>query len=185
MNFFEENINLIEGISGFEEAFQGIMKYEKFPKSTILHEAGNICDDFYIIISGIGRVFFYKEDKDITCHFAAENETMTAIDSFIQRKKSKYCVEALEDLEVFKISYYDLENLLTINPKFERFVRLFMQHAYVELAERIGDLQLNTAQERYEILMKKSPYLFKRVAAKHIASFLGISPETLSRIRAK
>lgn len=83
MNFFEENIHLMEGIPGFEEAFQSIMKYEKFPKNTILHESGNICNDFYIIISGIGRVFFFKEDKDITCHFSAENETMTAIDSFI------------------------------------------------------------------------------------------------------
>lgn len=65
MNFFEENINLIEGIPGFEEAFQGIMKYKKFLKNTILHEAGAICDDFYIIISGIGVYSFIKKIKTL------------------------------------------------------------------------------------------------------------------------
>ena len=58
-----------------------------------------------MITSGIARVFYYKEDKDVTCHFAAEQESITAVDSYIQRKKSKYSIEALEDLEVMVIRY--------------------------------------------------------------------------------
>ena len=184
-SFFEQNATLLLKNPEIAEAFQSIMSFEKHPKHTILHEAGKICNHMYIITSGIARVFYYKEDKDITCHFAAEQETITTIDSFIQRKKSKYNIEALEDLEVLKIEHSDLENLFETNPKFERFGRLFLEQAYIDLVERIDDLQLHTAQERYEILLQKKPYLFKRVASKHIASFLSITPETLSRIRGK
>ncbi|WP_299058670.1 Crp/Fnr family transcriptional regulator [uncultured Polaribacter sp.] len=181
--FFEQNnVYLLENPE-LAEAFQNIMTYQKYPKHTILHEAGKVCNHMYIIVSGISRVFYYKEDKDITCYFAAEKETMTAIDSFIQRTKSKYFVEALEDLEVFKIAHSDLENLFESNPKYERFGRLFLQQLYIDLVERIDDLQLHTAQERYKKLLAKKPYLFKRVHAKHIASFLGMTPETFSRVR--
>lgn len=184
-SFFEQNTSLLLETPELVEAFQKIMIFEKYPKHAILHEAEKICNHMYIITSGIARVFYYKEDKDISCHFAAEQETITTIDSFIQRKKSKYNIEALEDLEVLKISHSDLEKLFTSNPKFERFGRLFLQQIYMDLVERIDDLQLHTAQERYEILLEKKPYLIKRVASKHIASFLSITPETLSRIRAK
>lgn len=183
--FLEQNSALLLETPELAEAFQNIMVFEKYSKHHILHEAGSVCNHFYIITSGIARVFYYKEDKDITVHFSAEQESITTIDSFIQRKKSKYNIEALEDLEVLKISHSDLENLFDLNPKFERFGRLFLQQIYMDLVERIDDLQLHTAQERYQILLEKKPYLFQRVASKHIASFLGMTPETFSRIRGK
>lgn len=177
------NAALLLENSEFASALKEIMVYKKFQKHEILHDAGKICNHFYIITKGLARVFYYKEDKDITVHFSAEQESITTIDSLIQRKKSKYNIEALEDLETFAVHINDLENLFEEKPKFERFGRLFMQQIYIELVERIDDLQLHTAKERYEILLQKKPYLFQRVSSKHIASFLGITPETLSRIR--
>lgn len=185
ITFLEQNPALLLENPELAAVFQNIMSFEKYPKHAILHEAGKICNDMYIITSGIARVFYYMEDKDITCHFAAEQESITTIDSFIQRKKSKYNIEALENLEVLRISHSDLENIFESNPKYERFGRLFLQQIYIDLVERIDDLQLKSAQERYETLLEKKPYLFQRVAAKHIASFLSITPETLSRIRGK
>lgn len=184
-SFLEQNSSFLIDNPELGEDFQKIMHYQKHPKHHILHEADKICNHFYIIISGMARVFYYKEDKDITIHFSAEEESITAIDSYIQRKKSKYSIEALEDLEVFAIAHQDLESLFESNPKYERFGRLFLQQIYIDLVERIDDLQLKTAQERYEILLKKKPKLFQRVSLKHIASFLSITPETLSRIRGK
>ncbi len=184
-SFLNQNASLLIDNPELGEDFQKIMHYQKYPKHHLLHEAGKVCNHFYIISSGIARVFHYKEAKDITVHFSAEQESITAIDSFIQRKKSKYCIEALEELEVFEISHTDLEKLFESNPKYERFGRLFLQQIYMDLVERIDDLQLNTALERYEILLKKKPELFQRVSLKHIASFLSITPETLSRIRGK
>ncbi len=184
-DFNQNNASLLLENPEFAEALQSIMIYQKYPKHHLLHEAGTICNHFYILISGIARVFYYKEDKDITVHFSAERESITTIDSLIQRKKSKYNIEALEDLEVFAVHINDMEELFQSNPKYERYGRLFMQQIYIELVERIDDLQLHTAQERYQTLLAKKPYLFQRVSSKHIASFLSITPETLSRIRGK
>lgn len=168
----------------FAQALLEIMEPKTFTKHSLIHEAGHICTHFYIIQKGIGRVFYYKEDKDITVHFSEEGESITAIDSFVQQKKSKYNIEALEDMEAFAISRTKLELLFKQTPKFERYGRLFLEQIYMDLVERIDDLQLHTAQERYENLLRKKPSLFKRVASKHIASFLSITPETFSRIRA-
>lgn len=183
--FFEQNATLLLENPELAEAFQKIMILQKFSKNSILHESGKVCDYMYIITSGVARVFYYKEDKDITCYFAAEQETITCIDSFIQRKKSKYNLEALEDLEVLRIAHSDLDNLFESHPKYEHFGRLFLQQLYIDLVERIDDLLLKTAQERYETLLEKKPHLFQRVASKHIASFLGMTAETFSRVRGK
>lgn len=185
LDFLNKNETLLLKNPELAEAFQSIMKYQKYQKHDLLHEAGHICSHFYIIISGIARVFYYKEDKDITVHFASEEGSITAIDSLFQRSKSKYSIEALEDLEVFAINFNDLETLFEKEPKYEHFGRIFLQHIYAELAERIDDLQLHSTKERYNLLLTKRPDLFKRVTSKHIASFLGMSAETFSRIRAK
>ncbi|MEQ6125246.1 Crp/Fnr family transcriptional regulator [Pseudotenacibaculum sp. MALMAid0570] len=185
ISFFEQHASLLEKTPQLAEDFQSIMSFEKFPKHHIIHSEGSICNHIYIIISGIARVFYYKDGRDTSCYFAAEKETITAIDSFIQRKKSKYYIETLEEVEAFKISHLDLENLFQSHPEYERFGRLFMQQNYIELAERIDDLQLKTAQERYETLVEKKPHYLQRISLKHIATFLNITPETLSRIRGK
>ncbi len=183
--FSEQNFALLLKNPEIAEALEDISVYKKYPKDHILFEAGSICNHLYIILSGIARVFYFNEHRDITVYFAKEQETITAIDSFIPRKESKYNIEALEDLEVMAITYEDLENLFESSPKYERFGRLFMQQVYMDLCERLDDLQLNNAQQRYNNLLKKHPELFQRVSLKYIASFLSITPETLSRIRGK
>lgn len=130
-------------------------------------------------------MFYFKEGKDISCHFALEQQTFTAIDRFIQHEKSKYHIEALEELQVFAISHDDLELLFNKHPKHEQFDRLFLQYILIDLVERIDDLQLYSAQERYDILLSKNPKPFKRAASKHIATYLGMTPKTFSRIRGK
>ncbi len=185
ITFFEQNASLFRDHPLIMEDFQEIMLFEKIPKHSILHNEGSICNYLYVIISGMARVFYYKDGKDISCYFAAEQETITAIDSFVQRKRSKYNIEALEELEVFKVSYTDLEALFESHPEYERFGRLFMEQSYVELAERLDDLQIKTAQERYETLLEKKPNYLNRIPLKHIATFLNVTPETLSRIRSK
>lgn len=184
-NFFNNNEALLLDNPELAEAFQNIMILKKYQKHEIIHKAGTICSHFHIVFSGIARVFYFKEDKDITVHFASEQESITAIDSLIQRTRSKYSIEALEELQVFSININDLETLFEKEPKYERFGRLFLQQIYIELVSRIDDLQLHSTKERYDILLTKKPLLFKRVASKHIASFLGMSAETFSRIRTK
>ncbi|BDS12947.1 Crp/Fnr family transcriptional regulator [Aureispira anguillae] len=163
--------------------FQAIVQQKSFPKHHILHREGTICNHLYIIEKGIARAYYYKDGKDITAHFAVENGSITAIDSFIQRKRSRYNIELLEDSEVHLVAYQDIQLLLEQKPTYEKYIRLFLEQIYVDLAERIEDLLFHTAKERYQQLLQKNPSLIQRVNLGHIASFIGISQETLSRIR--
>ena len=150
----------IFGDPDFHSAIQNIMEYKQFPKNHRIHKAGKICNHFYIIVSGIARVYYIKDKKDITVHFAAEQQSITAVDSLSQQKKSKYNIESIEEVDAFAISINELEKKFKTEPKFERFGRLFMQQLFVELVERVDDLQLHSAKERYQTLLSKKPHLF-------------------------
>jgi len=163
--------------------FNELMQPLFFLKGHILHAEYKVCKHSYFIKEGAARAYHFKDGKDITSHFAFEGEAITAIDS-LNGAKSKYNIELLEDSTLFSISYEDMENLYQKSILHERLGRLFLQQVYIDLVERIEDLQFHTAQERYEVLMKKHPKILQRVALKHISSYLGITQETLSRIRA-
>lgn len=163
--------------------FQKIMKKESFFKNDKLHEEGTICNHLFIIEKGIARTYYYKDGKDITAHFAVENGTITAIDSFMQRQRSRYNIEVLEDSEIISISHQDLHQMLVDKPEYEKYIRIFLEQIYVDLAKRIEELLFHSSKERYDNLVKNTPGLLQRTHLKHIASFIGISQETLSRIR--
>ncbi len=163
--------------------FQKNLTLLSLPKNHLLHSEYKVCKHSYIIEKGAARAFHYKDGKEITSHFAFEGEAITAIDS-LYGEKSKYNIELLEDSTLFSVSYDDMEKLYQKSILHERLGRLFLQQVYVDLVERIEDLQFHTAQERYDLLMKKHPKILQRVALKHISSYLGITQETLSRIRA-
>lgn len=165
--------------------FEGIMKRDSYPKHFLLQKEGTVCSHLFFIDEGLARAFYFKDGQDITAHFAMENSTITAIDSFIQRKRTRYNIELLEDSIVTSFSHQDLHQLLEMNPQYEKFVRMYLEQIYIELAERVEDLLFHTAKERYDKLMEKEPSLLLRVSLKHIASYLGITQETLSRIRSK
>ena len=165
------------------EDFNGILIPLSLPKNHVLHAENKVCRHSYIIKEGAARAYHFKDGKDITSHFAFEGEAITGIDS-LYGEKSKYNIELLEDSTLFSVSYDDMEKLYQRSILHERFGRLFLQQVYIDLVERVEDLQFNTAYERYKLLVKKHPHILQRVALKHISSYLGITQETLSRIRA-
>ncbi|CAM1373632.1 conserved hypothetical protein [Tenacibaculum litopenaei] len=167
----------------FSSDLYDIAQVQSHPKNSTIHEAGHRCNHLYLVNTGLIRVFYLKEGKDITVHLAKEQESFTAIDSLFQNKKSTYSIETLEPSELIRISAEALEQLLSSKPHYERIGRLFTQNIYIELATRLHHLQLHTARERYQILTQKHPDLLRRVPAKHLASYLGMTAETFSRIR--
>lgn len=161
-----------------------MIRYE-YQKGYVLHVPDKICNKMYFVEKGIARTYYNHDGKDVTVYFTVEGEMVTAIDSFIQRKPSKYYIELLEDTILYSFSYKDLESHYKEFPGFERFGRLLMERAYIDLVDRAESIQLLSATDRYKKLIDAHPSLPHRVNLGHIASYLGISQETLSRVRSQ
>lgn len=160
-----------------------LLETQNFSKNHLLHEQGTVCNHIYLVQKGIVRTYFFKEGKDITVHIASEGELITAIDSVISLKKSRYNVELLEDCEIHTISYIKLQTLMANHPQYEKYMRLILEQLYAEGADRVEEFLFYSAKERYDNLIKARPHLLNRVNLGHIASYLGMTQETLSRIR--
>lgn len=167
------------------EKFDPILVEKSFRKNQVIHAAGKVCNELFLVKRGIFRAYYFKEDKDITAHFAFTREAITAPDSFILGKQSKYYIEALEDSSVYAVDHHALEKYLSENQPMERLARQFTKAIYLDLLERLESIVFLTAQVRYQLLYKRNPNLLLRVNLGHVASYLGITQETLSRIRGK
>jgi len=163
--------------------FAPILKSNNFEKGKLLHQAGNISFDLYLVKSGALRSFYYVDGRDVTAHFALEYGVVGAADSIIRGKKSRYNIEVLEDSLVVLLNYQELESFLDQNPSLERLARKFTQMIYMDLVERMEGMTFLSAKDRYDHLTARYPDITQRVSLGHIASFLGITPETLSRVR--
>ena len=162
------------------------MYRQVLPKNTLLHQADEVCDKVYFIEKGLVRWFYYNEDgKDVTDSFALENSFVTAFDSFAQRKPSLYSIETLEESIVHSMTYSETEIELETFPESQKYTNLILVQIIEQMLEKNAALQFKNAKERYRFMTEKQPQILQRVSLGHIASYLGITQETLSRIRAK
>lgn len=166
-------------------AFSDLLTDRHLKKGEIIHESGTRSDKIYIVKSGILRSYYFTNGYDITAHFATDYGIIGAVDSLLQKKRSIYSIEALEESEVLSLKYDEMERFLDQNPKFERLARQITQLLYLELVQRFEGMMFLTAKERYTHLMNRYPHLEQKVSLGLIASYLGITQETLSRIRNK
>lgn len=153
------------------------------PSKTILLEEGRVADKLYLIRKGCLRLFFYNEGKNITFQFFFEGDFVASFDSLYKRQPSLFSLESIEPSEVSAIKREDFYNLIERTPSLrkvyeEKLIERF--HVYQQLfLSRIK----NTPQQRYEELLKEYPDIIQRVPQHYIASYLGITPVSLSRIR--
>jgi len=153
-------------------------------KNLTLLRAGEICRNIYFVDEGCLRM--YHTDNagyDHTILFAPENWWAVDIASFSHRKPAFYSLAALEDTRLFCLSYQVLEDLYKAIPKLERFFRILTQNGFNMYQDRITSALSLTAEERYAMFRKLYPGLETRIAQKHIASYIGITPVFLSRLR--
>ena len=165
----------------FERAFdRHVVK-----KGTTLLKAMQTCDKLYFLQSGTVRTYYDHAGKDVTSWFYTEGQFFTAWYSFLSRDASHEYIETLEDCDLYLISYNSYQELLQSDPLFERFGRLLAeeQTAFIDYFFK-GYLYM-TAKEKYQLLTTTFPGIELRTKLSHIASFLGITQETLSRIRAQ
>jgi CRP-like cAMP-binding protein len=180
-------INTLKQITGFSDSeLDIVLKHfvtKTFDRKTVIIEAGKVANEVYFIIKGCIRLFCEKDGQDLTTYFFTENMFAGTYDSFISRKPTRIAMEALEDTEVLVLSYKSLEELYKVFPKMNEFVRKSIEQRFVVLHDLFTSYLLNSPEERYINLVKERPDLLKRIPQHQIASFLGITPVSLSRIR--
>ena len=163
--------------------FQNSFVEREIASKTILLNEGEIASHLYFIKKGCLRLWFNKDGKDITFQFFFEGQAVASIDSFISNQPSLYTLESIEPSIILSISKDNFKQLGQVYPEFkDRFQDIIFQRFrnYAQLfLSRIKD----TPRERYEDLIKNHPEIIKRVPQHYIASYLGITPISLSRIK--
>ncbi len=153
-------------------------------RKTTLLSTGETSNTIYFIISGGARVYYLNKDgKQTNTWFLFENELLISVYSFFTAQPSFEYIETLEDTILIAVKREKLDEMYLKYMDFNFIGRKLTEYYYIRNEIQANDLRMLSAKERYEQLLKRSPQLFQRVSLGHIASYLGISQETLSRIR--
>ncbi len=155
----------------------------EFPARYKLVREGKIADTLYFINKGAARAYFDKINLESTTWFAFEQHFVTSLSSFVSQSPSFETIELIENSFLLGISYNSLQKLIFTHPSISHLYRKILESYFIEIESRIRDLQFTTAKEKYEYLKMNQPNIVERVNLGHIASFIGITKESLSRLR--
>jgi CRP-like cAMP-binding protein len=168
-----------------EDAIAEISKIVHIQKSRDLQPIGHTCKTIYFMNKGVARIYYYKDGIDITDSFALENNIIARVESLFTGKPSRKGIQALEDSEIVAIDANKLFTLYDSHPQLERLFRKVFEASHVDTVNRIENIQFHTAEERYNGLLQDAPDIIQRIPLKYIASYLGITQVSLSRIRSQ
>jgi len=152
-------------------------------KKTVILKTGDTAKEIYFVTKGCLRLFYEKEGKDISAYFFTENMFAGAYDSFVSQRASRHSIETFEDCEILKLSRSKLNKLYSQLPKMNEFIRKIIEARFFDLHNLFTSQILDSPEERYVNLLRTRGDLIKRIPQHHIATFLGITPASLSRIR--
>lgn len=156
---------------------------KSFQKGTVLVREGQFATKAYFILQGCARAYFLKDGKDVSDWFAFENEFISPIMSFFGEAPSPHYIEVVQDALIIELSKERVEYLAGKYHDFEHLIRVIVTKTMLSQCERLSAMLFQTAKERYEHLLSIRPDIVNRVPLMHIASYIGITLETLSRIR--
>ena len=154
-------------------------------KGFLLEKEGEVSKYLYFVAQGSARSYYLRENRDITVSFTLDEEFVTAMHSFITQKPSYENIETMEKSKILKISNENLQACFLEHPELERGYRMILEQYYIVLEEHQIFNKFKTARERYLELMQYRPKVIQRASVGQIASFLDMTIETLSRIRAR
>ncbi|WP_303311524.1 Crp/Fnr family transcriptional regulator [Hymenobacter sp. BT730] len=185
----EAFLTLCEAIQPLSEplrrALQQLVKPETVAARSYLLQPGQTANRLYFLEQGLVRGFYLKEGKEVTAWFMQEGDFVISIHSFFSRQPSHEYLQALTDCTFWSLTYEQLQQLYREFPEFNFIGRALTEKYYVLSEQRALHLRMYSAAERYEQLLTHFPGIFQRVPLKMLASHLGMSPETLSRLRAR
>lgn len=166
-----------------QDYFVSKLKLREYSKKEMILQEGQVCKYAYFINIGCLRYYYNIDGQENTAQFFFENGWYADYESFLSGKPTKQNIETLEKSELLLLSSKDLQQLYIDIPKFEKFGRLMAENAFLGIRHRSEMLENQTAEERYLSMMKERPKVFERIPQHYIASYLGIKPPSLSRIR--
>lgn len=185
------NTSLIEFIRQYAdfsetelEDISNKFKSKTIRKNNYLFKQGDICKDLVFVKKGCLRLLYLKDGVEISVWFAFEHSSAIEIYSFISGNPSNYFLQAIEDSEVLYLPKTALSKLYETHPRMQEMMRNFWEDVILNLISRFTALQKDSAENRYLDLLDKPEYL-KAIPQKYLASFIGVTPTSLSRIRKK
>ena len=155
-----------------------------FRKGELVLSADRVCTESYFIRKGILRTYFLKDGREVSEFFSGASEWVNSPKSFMQRTTDIYYIDAIEDTTAFALNVNDLVFLFDHFPEMERYARLSMGSVFGHLMERIASMRFTSASDRYLHFKEVYADIYPRIPLGMVASYLGITQETLSRIRA-
>ncbi len=159
--------------------------YEKrYRKGELVLETGMVCNRIYFIDSGLVKTFFYTDTREFIMRFFPEGNMFTVLDSFVLQQPSEFSVMALEDTVITCLNHDDLEIICTRYHSAEKFYRKLLSLAAVNMMDRMGGMLEEKAYAAYHKFLKENGSLLQRISLADLASYMGITQVSLSRIRA-
>jgi len=185
---FAEYLNILENYSPLnKESRAALLEHitvKKVSKGDYILKYGEVCKHIYFVNKGFIRIFYYKHDKNITEWFADEKQFFFSITSYFNSAPSTLIIEAIEDCEIILLSKEGQDKLKKTNLQISNLIIQFLTLSLILSQKRMESLQFETASQRYQNLLLDQPNILQKVPLQYVASFLGITQETLSRIRA-
>lgn len=177
---FESYIRLSDEL---KEELASKLQLVSFKKGQMVLDADKTCTMSYFILNGMFRTYFLKDGKEISEYFSAESEWCNSPKSFYTRQPDIYYIDAIENTHAFGLKVNDLVWLFDHFPEMERYSRLSMGTVFGHLMERITSLRFTSAKEKHDHFLQVYHRIHHRIPLGMVASYLGITQETLSRIR--
>ncbi|MFT4986687.1 MAG: CRP-like cAMP-binding protein [Glaciecola sp.] len=181
-----ENIKLYASLSEQEiQLLRNAVDKKVYAKSEIIFTEGNVSDEIYFVTKGCVRLFYNVDGTDKTAFFYTEGKFICAGESYTFNIPASENYQAVEQTEIFVFTKSKIDVLLKEVPKFEIIARIATENELITSQKVIASFVTKSAEERYIDLLNTQGELFQRVPQQYIASFLGVSPETLSRIKTR
>lgn len=161
-----------------------ILVRKEVEKGELLFKEGEVCHHLVFVGKGMMRQFYYKNGKDVTEHFSYEGCILICIESTLKQEPTRLMAEALENSIVYLLPYDKFMRLTEVSWEINMFYRKVLEHSLITSQVKADSWRFETARERYNMLLHAHPEIIKRAPLSHIASYLLMTPETLSRVRA-
>ncbi len=167
-----------------QEEICKVFELQYLPRDTILLKRGEVCNHTHFILEGAARSSYVKDDKEFLTWLGFEGEFIHSAQSFLLREPSLENIILISDCKILSLSHKNLQSLYEQDPVWNKIGRLFYERHYIWLQHRLNSHLCMSAAERYDQIYLRHPDILDRVKLIHVASYLGMTPETLSRLRA-